>query len=199
MRRSSLLAALAAAGALAVTAAGPATAAVPTPGTAAVAGRTLVYMAGTQVANNVSIIERVFIVGGFRQLFYVVDDSFRLNPGAGCARFDADLTKVRCRGATGIAAISVNARDGNDRVSAPVGVPATMRGGAGADVLTGGRARDVLIGERDADTLQGGLGDDVLSGGAGRDTLNGGPGTDRADGGAGFDRCFAEVRVSCER
>ena len=48
-------------------------------------------------------------------------------------------------------------------------------------------------------TLRGGPGDDVLRGGAERDVLIGGTGRDRADGSTGIDRCRAEVETACER
>lgn len=47
-------------------------------------------------------------------------------------------------------------------------------------------------------TLRGDGGDDVLGGGSERDVLIGGTGFDRAYGGTGIDRCRAEVRRACE-
>ena len=67
--------------------------------------------------------------------------------------------------------LSIDALDGNDRVSA-FGLAAS----AGKLTIDGGNGNDVLIG---------GGGDDVLTGGAGNDLLVGGPGQDNLDGGAG--------------
>ncbi|WP_243057842.1 hypothetical protein [Nocardioides sp. SR21] len=47
-------------------------------------------------------------------------------------------------------------------------------------------------------TLRGDGGDDVLGGGSERDVLIGGTGFDRVYGGTGIDRCRAEVRRACE-
>jgi hypothetical protein len=49
------------------------------------------------------------------------------------------------------------------------GVPATLAGGPGNDVLNGGPGNDVIVG---------GAGNDGLDGGAGADACNGGGGTD---------------------
>lgn len=113
--------------------------------------------------------------------------------------------RVRYRGSDGTDAIEatgcrvdIDARGGND--TAWLGpdvafknrfecVPrATIRGGAGNDVLRGGPGPDRILG---------GSGNDELMGRDGRDVLLGGPGRDRADGGKGHDRCVAERVRGC--
>jgi RTX calcium-binding nonapeptide repeat (4 copies)/NHL repeat len=64
------------------------------------------------------------------------------------------------------------------------GLPATIIGTEGPDVLTGTSRPDVLHGFGGDDTLRGLGGDDTLCGGPGNDTLQGGSGDDALDGGA---------------
>lgn len=86
------------------------------------------------------------------------------------------------------------------------GVPATIAGTDGPDILSGtaagdviaglagndritdGGGNDLLCGDAGNDTLSGGGGNDRLFGAAGRDILKGGGGRDRLDGGSGRDR-----------
>lgn len=93
--------------------------------------------------------------------------------------------------------------DGDDVVDASNGpgepglagvIDLTLRGGAGADVLTGGNGADQIHGDAGDDVLVGFVGADAVSGEAGGDTLiwNGGDGSDRNDGG---DEDAAEDRV----
>lgn len=58
-------------------------------------------------------------------------------------------------------------------------------GGNAADVVCGGAGDDDLSGERGDDLLLGGFGADLLEGGPGSDTLIGGPGQDALEQGAG--------------
>ncbi|HEY3477198.1 MAG TPA: ExeM/NucH family extracellular endonuclease, partial [Anaerolineales bacterium] len=85
------------------------------------------------------------------------------------------------------------------------GLPATMIGTPGDDVINGTNGRDVIValggndtingrngndvicGNGGDDTINGGNGDDLLFGSFGDDTLNGGNGDDSLDGGAGED------------
>jgi Ca2+-binding RTX toxin-like protein len=89
----------------------------------------------------------------------------------------------------GVSSIVVNAGGGDDRVllsqgngGAAVQVRATVRGGAGADVILGGAASDTLQGEGGNDRLYGGLGNDTVNGGTGNDLLHGGFGTELGAG-----------------
>jgi Ca2+-binding RTX toxin-like protein len=86
------------------------------------------------------------------------------------------------------------------------GVPATIIGTTGNDVLVGTPGDDVIVGlgGNDAidgkggndrlcgddgdDTISGGIGDDRIDGGPGNDSINGGPGNDTIFGGAGRDK-----------
>ena len=100
------------------------------------------------------------------------------------------------------------------------GLPVTLQGTSGDDVLRGtngvdvihglggndriiGRGGDdILCGGSGRDTLIGGGGDDQLFGDRGRDQLKGGPGVDALDGGNGRDKCKPNGRdwmVFCEQ
>ncbi|GGY53773.1 DUF4214 domain-containing protein [Pseudoduganella albidiflava] len=64
---------------------------------------------------------------------------------------------------------------------------ATLRGGAGQNIVIGDSAgQDIFLGEED-DQLLGGGGDDVLGSAGGNDLLSGGDGNDAAAGGTGND------------
>ncbi|MFN8217195.1 MAG: hypothetical protein U0R71_11445 [Solirubrobacterales bacterium] len=120
---------------------------------------------------------------------YLIESNAPLEVGgAVCGHPEGDLSKLECEAAA-IGGFEINAGPGDDRVtlSGAVTVPATIRGGAGADVLLGGAAADKLLGDAGNDRLYGRGGDDWLYGGAGADQLYGGPGNDRLAGGAGFD------------
>jgi secreted trypsin-like serine protease len=67
------------------------------------------------------------------------------------------------------------------------GIPASIVGTDGSDVLSGTPARDVIAGLGGNDKLSGLAGDDVICGGAGKDTLRGGKGNDKLYGEAGKD------------
>src|SRR6202012_242631 len=89
--------------------------------------------------------------------------------------------------AAAIAGFEINTGVGDDTVTlgSTVPVPATIRGGEGADVLTAGKASDKLIGVPGTAELIGRGGNDLLIGGAGNDTLVGDPGDDTLRGGLG--------------
>jgi tripartite motif-containing protein 71 len=81
---------------------------------------------------------------------------------------------------------------GRDVVAAAVptsctGIPATIVGTDGGDVLRGTRGRDVIAGLGGNDKLSGLAGNDVICGGGGKDILKGGRGNDKLYGGAGKD------------
>ncbi|HZN90602.1 MAG TPA: Ig-like domain-containing protein [Thermoleophilaceae bacterium] len=68
------------------------------------------------------------------------------------------------------------------------GLPATIVGTAGAEVILGTRQRDVIAALGGNDTVRGGRGRDVICGSSGRDRIGGGGGNDRIGGGSGGDR-----------
>ncbi|MCP4305865.1 MAG: hypothetical protein GY788_13525 [bacterium] len=72
------------------------------------------------------------------------------------------------------------------------GVPCTITGTAGDDILSGTSGNDVICGLGGNDTLKGKGGDDILIGGAGDDTLKGGQGHDTLEGGDGDDQLKGE-------
>ena len=92
------------------------------------------------------------------------------------------------------AALSVSLGDGDDIANGPddeVGVPATIDGGAGADVLRAevfSTLPSRLVGAAGNDKLTGGGGVDVLDGGDGADELNGRDDRDQVLGGPGSDK-----------
>ena len=67
------------------------------------------------------------------------------------------------------------------------GIPATIVGTEGKDVLKGTPGKDVVVGLAGNDKLSGLAGNDLICGGAGKDTLNGGKGNDKLFGQAGRD------------
>jgi trypsin/hemolysin type calcium-binding protein len=68
------------------------------------------------------------------------------------------------------------------------GVPATIVGTSGNDVLSGTPGRDVIVGLTGNDKLSGFAGNDLICGGKGNDTLKGGKGNDTLKGGKGKDK-----------
>lgn len=94
-----------------------------------------------------------------------------------------------------IAAISVDARGGNDRVfiDPSLSINATILGGAGNDILFGGGGNDNIDGGIGNDLIFGMAGNDTLLGGDGNDNLYGGNGNDTLKGGAGKDWLFGEL------
>jgi hypothetical protein len=68
------------------------------------------------------------------------------------------------------------------------GLPATMVGTEGPNLLNGTTGNDVIVGLGGNDVIYGLGGDDVICGGEGNDTLQGGPGDDRLLGEGGNDR-----------
>ena len=74
-----------------------------------------------------------------------------------------------------------------------LGLPATIIGTAGSDVITGTPGDDVIIGLAGNDTIYGNGGNDRLLGGFGDDTIYGGDGDDRLEGDPGTDTCIDTV------
>lgn len=120
---------------------------------------------------------------------YVIDSAVPLEVGGNvCENASESQNELLCK-APLVAGFEVNAGIGDDRVtvSSAIGIPVTLRGGQGRDVLAGGAGPDKLIGGAGDDRLYGGPGDDVIYGGPGEDLLNGGPGSDQLYGGPGAD------------
>ena len=65
-----------------------------------------------------------------------------------------------------------------------------IKGRGGADILCGGSGDDVVRGGGDADFLKGGSGNDFLKGGGDRDVLVGNKGNDTLNGGDDDDKCI---------
>jgi Ca2+-binding RTX toxin-like protein len=106
-----------------------------------------------------------------------------------CSHPEEARNELVCAAAA-IAGFEVNAGGGSDYVdlSSDVPVPATLRGGPGADRLIGGDGSDKILGGPDRDVLIGGGGDDWILGGPGADRLLGGPGNDQLRGGPDKDK-----------
>lgn len=126
---------------------------------------------------------------------------------------EGGILRVSVNGATrfysGITAIHVDARAGNDQVrlngltvatlveggtgndkidgSAVSAARLELRGDAGNDDLRGGANADYLVGGEGNDVIRGGAGNDWILGGAGKDTLFGDEGNDVLVGGEGDD------------
>jgi len=94
-----------------------------------------------------------------------------------------------------VAAISVDARGGNDRVfiDSRLTIDATIFGGAGKDTLFGGGGNDLIDGGSGNDHIFGMAGNDRLIGGDGNDYLFGGRGNDTLQGGSGNDWLYGEL------
>src|SRR5664279_4412456 len=121
---------------------------------------------------------------------YVIHSSLLLEAGTGvCAKGPNLAEPELVCAATAIASFEINGNGGNDTIelSRQVPVPATIRGGAGADHIVGGSGNDLLIGGEDRDEIKGGAGDDSIHGGPGNDFLIGGPGNDSLYGDSGSD------------
>jgi Ca2+-binding RTX toxin-like protein len=84
------------------------------------------------------------------------------------------------------------------------GKPATIVGGAGADVLNGTPFDDVIVGLGGNDIIHGRGGNDLICGGPGDDYLFGDDGKDRIFGDLGYDYCnggpppMGDSSLACE-
>ncbi len=72
-----------------------------------------------------------------------------------------------------------------------------VRGRGGDDVICGGPGDDLLWGNTGTDRLFGGGGDDIVRGGGGSDLVLGGAGFDITDGGLGSDTCNGDRERRC--
>lgn len=88
--------------------------------------------------------------------------------------------------------VTINGEAGNDRINIANSVRAGVQvnGGDGSDSLTGGSGNDTLDGGDGDDSLSGSNGDDLVIGGDGADLLYGRAGNDTLSGGVGRDRLF---------
>jgi Ca2+-binding RTX toxin-like protein len=91
--------------------------------------------------------------------------------------------------ATSVNTISIDAKEGNDKVTVSNSIlkPCTIYGGAGNDTAKGGGANDLLSGGSGNDELHGQNGNDIIRGDADVDACFGEAGNDVLDGGAGND------------
>src|SRR5919198_279903 len=136
--------------------------------TVSTSGATLSFVAGDGKENVTTV-----TVSGAN--FVITDSGEAMTEGAGCSQ--AVVGTVTCPTA-GITALSVDSRDGNDRITVTgTSVAATLNGGEG-DALIGSTSANVLLGGGGDDTLDGDAANDVLDGGSGADDLVGGAGTD---------------------
>ena len=99
----------------------------------------------------------------------------------------------------GTAAVTISDNDSTGSQFSCRGVPATIVGTAGSDVIFGTGGADVIVGLAGNDVIDGldgndvicgGPGDDVIDGGAGHDKIWGGPGRDSLSGGPGDDLIY---------
>jgi RTX calcium-binding nonapeptide repeat (4 copies)/WD40-like Beta Propeller Repeat len=146
---------------------------------------TFTYLAGSPAMNNVTIAPS-------GNAYAIYDRSgHTIALGDGCARFSAAVVSCGPRGAAEVVAWGY---DGDDRISAAVGVPATLRGGADNDTLFGGSHADHITGGRGRDRLLGNAGADVI------DARDGA--VDRINCGGGRDTVLADASDdirNCER
>ena len=134
---------------------------------------------------------------------YVIKANGPLEVGIqACENPPNDQDELICQ-APAIGSFEVNGGNGGDTeiVDKSVPVPATLRGGAGNDVLIGGSS-DALFGRAGEDILIGRGSDDRLYGGPGNDRLQADGSGDVLNGGPGYDTCIGnpvrDTFISCE-
>ena len=158
--------------------------------TVAVENGTLRVAAQAGESNQITVTPQAFL--GAATSFSVGDAGAPPTAGAGCLRA---LTpdRVTC-GSGGVAAIEVDAGDGDDSVLVSAALPSRLLGGQGDDQMTAGQGADVIDGGTGSDYGNGGPGDDTI--------LMRDRGIDGALCGSGRDRVRAEVldtlEFSCE-
>jgi len=99
------------------------------------------------------------------------------------------LFRATC--AIGVSALllgGLSAAPAQATLSTSTGVPCTVVGTAGADVLVGTALRDVICGRGGDDVIRAGGGRDLVDAGPGRDRVVAGPGDDRVLGASGADK-----------
>jgi S-layer protein len=159
-------------------------------GSAAVTGGTQV-MAGVETV-NISVLDSDTTTSDAvhtLDLDATAATSVVVSGDAGLNLTNAGNVKVTSFDASGVTGAASNVTFTSANTTAASSV--TIKGGAGADVLTGGATKDTIEGGAGNDTLSGGAGVDSLSGGAGNDTFNyvtaNLVSTETIDGGAGTD------------
>src|SRR4051794_12456842 len=182
MKRSTILAALAAAAAASF-------GATAVPAAAAVSSASVVGTTATLTLDGADddVIVSVSAFGG------VLVHNQSGGGLSGSTDWDSATDAEQTVPADGTFTVVVNGGDGNDSLTvlahsdevAAVG----LDGGPGDDLLTGADSNDTLNGGDGNDRIIGAAGDDVLNGGAGNDTLvwNNGDGSDSLNGDAGND------------
>jgi Ca2+-binding RTX toxin-like protein len=151
-----------------------------------VAGSTLSFVAADGEANDVT----VTLGSG---VYTVVDAGAALSAGS-CTQLTPNSASCN---ATGITALSLDARDRDDHLTVVAAtVPATLLGAEGDDVLVGGDGADTVGGGAGADRLDGGAGNDTLNGDSGDDRMVGAAGNDVLNGGTGTDTADYSARVA---
>jgi hypothetical protein len=152
-----------------------------------VEGRTLTYVAAPGELNVVDVTR---FVSPYADGYNVFEDAARLRAGRGCRRQTS--RHVVCLAAAD--ALRADLRDGNDMLTSQrVGLPATVLGGDGDDLIETGSAQDTIDGGAGEDTVIGRSGDDTLAGAEGGDLLLGGDGGDELDGQGGDDVAMGQV------
>ena len=129
-----------------------------------VARSAITFEAAAGEANRVSV---TTAPGVFR----LADAGADISPGFGCRSLAANAVECERRG---VERLTVRLGDGDDRLTANVGISTTLSGGDGDDLIEGTEADDLIRGGPGADTILGGDGFDTLSGGTGADVLSGG-------------------------
>jgi Ca2+-binding RTX toxin-like protein len=154
--------------------------------TLSIAGSTVSFAAADGETNDVTV---ALAAGAYT----ITDAGAPLNAGP-CTQLTANSASCT---AGGITALSLDARDRDDRiVVASVAVPVTLIGAEGDDVLTGGDGGDTLNGGAGADRLDGAAGNDTLNGDSGDDRMVGGTGNDVLNGGTGTDTADFTARTA---
>ena len=141
------------------------------------------YVQGSAAANG------QVSVDNFEPIEFSNKTDLTINAGA----LDDQINLNNASLPTGLATITVNAGEGNDRVvmaGLPAPLAATVNGGFGDDFIDGTLVPGavlILYGNEGNDVLKGGAAGDTINGGDGDDTMVGGGGNNTFDGGAGFD------------
>lgn len=125
----------------------------------AVTGGDLVEVSGTNIADTVT-----FEYDSNNGNYVVKDD------GAEIATISSPVRVV------------FEGKDGIDYFRNHTGIPSTIYGGKGADVLHGGSGDDTIYGNRGDDYIECGDGDDLVYGGEGKDEIYGDEGLDEVWG-----------------
>ena len=142
--------------------------------TVSVSGTTLIYLAGDEEANSVTVVDST-------TASLLVTDSVAVVAGHGCSVKRVNRNQATCTSAEGSTLVIASALDLEDALSVSGDLPAELDGGHGADSISGGTGDDTLEGRGGSDTLVGGRGDDrLLARDGGADTVSCGDGADTA-------------------